>query len=193
MSDKTVKLMNGKRFVAAYSRYPFEECMKKEGTIFKKLKWSDETEIPDYQCFYNEADKTYWCVRVGEIEIPWGFGADVNGEYWANGLILVSRQNVGKEPFDGRGLPFTTEGEVTYLYECELTDNGFKGFSIYMRERFLNAIKRMAKDLPQAEFEKAFSAEALKKDKEVEEILSLHKLTLTKVILHGIGEQKQEN
>lgn len=191
--NKPVKVMNGKRFVAAYSVRPFLEGMSEEGVIFKKLKWSGETEIPDYKC-YQEKDGTYWCVRVGDIDVPWGFGSDVNG-YWANGVITVSRKNVGKEPFDGRGLPFVREGDVFYLYECELGDNGFYGFSIYMRERLLNSLRKLAKGMTKEAFEETLAkdgAAALAAIPEVRELLDEHKLVVKQVILHSVGEDKKE-
>ena len=191
--NEPVMVMNGKRFVAAYSARPFLEGMIETGAIIKTLKWSGEKEIPDYK-LYQEKDGTYWCVRIGDIDVPWGFDSSVNG-YWANGVVTVSRMNVGSEPFDGRGFPFVREGDVFYLYECELGDNGFYGFSIYMRGQLLNSLRKLAKGMTKEDFETKLSkdgANELKNLPEVQELLKEHRLDVKQVILHGIGEDKKE-
>ena len=75
---KKVSVMNGKRFIAAYSPCPMKEA-------------KDNSRYPDYT--FHTVENMNWCVRVGDIEIPWGFGSDRFG-FYANGKILLSRKNV---------------------------------------------------------------------------------------------------
>ncbi|MBO5363458.1 MAG: hypothetical protein J6A46_03940 [Clostridia bacterium] len=193
--NEPVKVMNGKPFVAAYSNRPFEEGMSAQGVLFKTLKWDDQTTIPDYQCYYDENTSKYWCVRVGDIDVPWGFGADENG-YWANGLLSFSRKNMSEETFDGKGLPFERVGDVYYLYECELGDGGFYGFSVYIRDKMLDFLKQLAWRTSKEEFRKMIEnngVQTLMRIPKVRAFLNEHQLKLKGVVLHGIGiEEKKE-
>lgn len=137
---KRVRVMNGKRFVAAYSETPFEEQKRK-------------AVYPDFAFF--EANNLNWCVRVGEIKICFGFGVDEVG-YAAHGEILVLRQNLSAECFDGKGFPFKrSQNGIFYLYECEFAGRGFEGFCCRMRDELLPFIKEIAKECSPEGFETA--------------------------------------
>jgi hypothetical protein len=167
--SKRVSVINGKCFIAAYSTKPFAESKK-------------QSLYPDYS-FY-ESDGLYWCVRVGNIEIPWGFGDDGNG-YCANGSAIVSRRNVDASSIDGKGFPFTKEGEIYYLYESEFTGNSFEGFSMYMRDALLVYIREIAGRFNAQEFPSALES-ALRDDPRVADLMNANMLTLKSVRIEKI-------
>ena len=65
---KRVPVMNGKRFVAAYSEKAFVEAKN-------SARYSDYT--------FHELGGMNWCVRVGDIDVPFGFGGE------GNNILLV--------------------------------------------------------------------------------------------------------
>ena len=172
--SKRVSVINGKRFIAAYSTKPFAESKK-------------QSAYPDY-CFY-EADGLYWCVRVGDIEIPWGFGDDGNG-YSANGSIVASRRNVDASSFDGKGLPFTKDGEISYLYESEFINNTFEGFSMYMRDKLLGCIREIANRVQARDFPLVLEA-VLGDDPKVDALMKSNMLTLKSVRVNRVTVTEQ--
>ncbi len=170
---KRVSVINGKRFIAAYSTKPFVEAKK-------------QNVFPDY-CFY-ESDNLYWCLRVGDIEIPWGFGDDGRG-YSANGSVIVSRRNVDASSLDGKGLPFIKEGDISYLYESEFINNTFEGYSMYLRDKLLVHIREIAKRVSAEEFPNILES-SLKNDPEVAALLKLNMLMLKSVNIYRVTTTK---
>ena len=139
-----------KGFFAAYSdsKHPFVD--------------SEENAPPGYHC-RKAPDGKQWLIRMGEIEVPWGFSADITkGRYAANGSILLERSNVDETPLLGlKGLNFETcgEGENTFYCHYDLsfkndgTDPGFVGYVVYLRDRFIGLIKAAAQTRSAKEFE----------------------------------------
>lgn len=185
MSKKKISVMNGKRFVAAYSKYPFEEA---EGRV---------DQYPDYVFCGDGKGKEglYWCVRYGRIEIPWGITFR-NGECSANGSLFVSRERVNEIPFYGEGLPFVKErvgdADVWYLYESEFTGDGFIGFSVYMRECLLPYIRLVAEEMGVEGFRDAVKTAsdcAFMKKVGFRNKLEEHHLILKDVIVNDVREK----
>ena len=162
---KPIKVMNGKRFIAAYSARPFEEA--KQGTSY-----------PDYS--FHQYEGLYWCTRVGDIAIPWGFGKGLVG-FSACGSITVSRRNVNAVSFDGRGLPYVKEGEVCYLYEKELVGDQFQGFAIYMRDQLKESIHAIARKCSGSPESFPDMMEKLGERAEVLDLMDEHKLILKEI------------
>ena len=173
MKNKRVSVMRGKRFVAAYSAIPFVEA---------EQTGKNERVYPDYA--FNELEGMYWAVRVGDIEVPWGFGKYDGMAFAANGNFLLSRKNVNAQAFYDKGLPFVKVGDVDYLYECELFADGFKGFSVYLRGRLLPFLLKIAKNATSEEFAEA--AEKLKDDPDVQAILREFQLTFKAVTVKAV-------
>ena len=94
------RVMCHDQFIAAYSKDPFFE--EKEKMSF-----------PDY-VFY-ECGGLHWCVRVGEIEIPWGFGNAQLG-FGANGSLIVKRRNVAADSLDMKGIAPVQIGSISYIF-----------------------------------------------------------------------------
>lgn len=159
---KRVSVFNGKSFIMAYSPVPFAESKKKE--IY-----------PSYS-FY-EADGLYWCVRVGEFEVGWGFGGS---GYSANGSVILSRRNVDASSIDGKGLPFIKAGEISYLYESEFINNSFEGYSVYLRDELLPSIRGIAERVSEKDFPNVLESE-LREDPRVTALLKSNMLTLKSV------------
>lgn len=132
----TVRVMRAgqPKFFAAHSALPFAE---------------EHEDYPDY-AFYTLGNR-YWCVRVGDLEVPWGVCVDVgnSNELWANGIIRVKRLNRAAT-LDGKGFEYVKASNgVFYLYEKVFQDNRFSGFVIRLRDEFLpilSEIARAAKD-----------------------------------------------
>ena len=185
MSKKTVSVMNGKRFIAAYSAAPFAELESKGASSY-----------PDYAFCDSKKDRgvLHWCLRRGRIEIPWGITFH-EGECSANGSLFVSRLNVDETSFYGEGLPFVKESvdgvDVWYLYECEFTGNGFSGFAVYMRECLLPYLRRVAEKTGVEGFRAAVETT---QESECELMrlcgfaakLSEHRLKFEQVIVHDV-------
>lgn len=131
-------------FFAAHSSFPFAEANE---------------DYPDY-AFYSLGNR-YWCVRVGDLEIPWGINVELeNGNrLWANGIIRIKRLN-HKAHLDGKGFTYTKEKNgVFYLYEKVFRETHFCGFAIHLRDEFLpilTEIAQTAQDVPT--FKKALQA-----------------------------------
>jgi hypothetical protein len=190
MSKDKISIMNGKRIVAAYSTAPFAEAT--DG-------------YPDYTFFDREVtdqrgkrQTMHWCVRKGRLEIPWGTTFR-NGECAANGSLYVSRRNVNEATFYGEGLPFVKErvagAEVWYLYESEFTGEGFRGFSVYMRECLLPYIRRVAEERGVEGFRAAVETDeatecALMKMKGFAGKLEEHHLDFAEMIVHDVREKE---
>ena len=164
---KPVAVMNGKRFIAAFSARPFKEA--KNGGQF-----------PDYT--FHEYGNMYWCVRVGDIDVRWGFG---NGEVYANGVITLSRMNVSAASFSGKGLPYVKVGEIFYLYEEELKADRVEGFVPYMRKKINGAVAEMAKGKSPEELEVLVGS--IGEHPEIREILNEHRLVVRSAHVGGVG------
>ena len=160
--------MNSKRFIAAYSEHPFSESKK-------------QASYPDYYFYY--ADGLHWCVRVGEIEIPWGVRNQKSG-YSANGSIFVSRRNVDASLFDGKGFPFKKIGKISYLYESEFTSGGFEGFADYIREKLIGCIYDLSDNVGPDEFKIAM--EGLKDNPNVKSTLKEHMIEFKSVSISDL-------
>ena len=166
---KPITVMRGKKFVAAYSEYPFVEA--KSGADY-----------PDFS--FHESGGLYWCVRVGDIDIPWGIGGDDIG-FKANGFVKVSRRNVSAVTFDGRGFEYKRVGDVFYLYESELGDDGFFGFSPFMQRFLIRAIKGIAKQSTDESFRA--NVERISEVPEIAALLEEHKLIIRSVNIDMIA------
>lgn len=167
-TKEPVRVMSGMPFIAAYSEHPFEESLR-------------NAKYPDYE--FCEVDGLHWCVRVGDIQIPWGFGVASTEKYCANGYIVVSRMNVNAEPFHGKGLPYVQSGKIFYLYGGELIDNELKGFFVFARTRLLPYIVEVAKQTEPKSLQDRLK-EDLDKIPEVAQFLQEHRLVLKNVIVN---------
>lgn len=169
---KRIPVMCGKRFVAAFSESPFVE--ERDGARY-----------PDYS--FHTVEGMHWCVRIGDIEVPWGFAPDEHAGigFSAFGVITVSRRNVSAVTFDGRGLPYVRRGEIFYLFENEF-ENGFFGFSIYLRDRLLGSIKALAADKTADAFREALPA--LDRLEAVRRTLDEHKLVFKEIRIQRVNQ-----
>ena len=154
----------GKPFIAAYSKKPFAES-KNSG------------DYPDYRFFYSGG--LYWCVRIGNIDIPWGI-ADNGRGFCANGSITVSRLRVDATSIDGKGYPFVKKGNILYLFEYELSKFTFEGFTTRIRDQILVIIQRIADETSAENFPSKLENE-LRKDPGFNAILEANMLTLERV------------
>ncbi len=134
---KNVRVFNGKPFIAAYSHIPFSEE-------------KNSASYPDYR--FMKIDGRYWCVRVGDFSIPWGFSEREVG-FSANGNFLMKRANVSPSSFDSQGFSYKRSGDVFYLYESETDENGFfYGFSVDIKALIMPLFKEYAKKFTKEEF-----------------------------------------
>ena len=156
-------------FVAAYSELAFTEA-------------KNSAKYPDYS--FHSVGGMNWCVRVGEITVPWGFSARDAG-FSSNGVFVVSRANVSAATFDQKGFSYVKKGEVYYLYENEMDDGGsFYGFSVYMRNLLLPELKKFAKEHSGDYF--ARNIDAFLQLDEVNKLLSAHRLKLVAVRINNV-------
>ena len=166
-------VFQAKKFIVAYSSKPFCEAKKRD--IY-----------PNYSFF--ESDGLYWCVRVGELEVPWGIGASsTGGRFSANGTIVVSRQNVDASSFDGKDLMFTKCGDIYYLYESELVNGRFEGYVIYLRDAFLATIGRIANNSEAKTFPDILE-QSLRDDPKFSSLLKEQMLVLKRVDVSKVTE-----
>ena len=163
-----ISVMGSKRFVAAYSEYPFTEA-------------NNGADYPDYS--FHKVGNLYWCVRVGDIDVPWGFGDESIG-FRANGTVKISRRNVSAVTFDGRGFDYKRAGEINYLYESELGANGFVGFVPYVQRTVIRCLKEIASKSGMEKFTKELSY--LGESREMAALLDEHKLVLKTVTIDHI-------
>ena len=165
---KSVRVLNGKSFIAAYSSLPFEEAL-------------NGTPLPNY--LFDERDGTYWCFRIGDVEIPWGIDRETFG-FGASGCILVSRRAVGAASLTGRGFNFVLEGDVYYLYENQLNEDGFSGFVFDMQQRLIRCIHSIARSSTADTFESAMMH--LGDDPTVQQILKEFSVQLKSVTVNSL-------
>ena len=168
MLIRKVSVMNGKPFVCAYSKRRFREAC--------------HTGIYPDHTFHSQGDM-HWCVRVGDITVPWGFG-DCGGGYSANGTVTLSRLNVDEASFCGRGLPFRKDGEIFYLYESELTETGFEGFAPFIRDRIVPHLKILSHTVDERSFTQA--VQGIRNNPDVIALMREHKLTVKTVTVDKI-------
>lgn len=171
---KRVAVMNNRAFVAAFSSKPFKEAKRA---------------FPDYSFF--ESEGVFWCVRIGEFNIPWGFSSNGIG-FSANGYIVVSRGNVDATSLDGKGLPFVKQGEVSYLYESEIIDDRFEGFSIYLRDALLRRIREIASTVDAKSFPLVIE-DSLRNDPDVIALFKSNMLTLKRINVRNLTKAQTEN
>jgi len=165
---KSVALMKNKRFVAAFSEFPFEE--ERGGA-----------QLPDYT--FHEYGNMHWCVRVGDISVGWGFG---NGRVYANGYAVLSRLNVNAASFSGKGLPYVKLGDVYYLYEYETDAKGNDyGFCPYMRQRLNSAIRSVAEGREASELKPLI--QEIGEHPDIKELLAEHHLVIRSVRVDAVG------
>lgn len=155
---KPIEVMKNCEFVAAYSEHPFAEE-------------KNEARYPDYS--FHKVDGMHWCVRIGEIKIPWGFGLNT-APFIANGEITVSRKNVSASSLDGHGFDYERVGDIFYLSE----------------EKYISKIKPTILDLLRS-FAKESSAQTFKTDllsiseyPRMKRFLEESRLTLSSVIVN---------
>ena len=154
--------MNGKPFVAAYSPLPFSE---------------DKGQYPDYA--FHSVEGMNWCVRVGSIIVPWGFSKRDVG-FSANGVFVLTRANVSAATLDTKGFRYVKEGDVFYLYESEIDENGeFYGFSVTIKEALMPSFKQLARQGGLDSF--VSRACGFTNSKEADDILSPHYMKLAEV------------
>lgn len=163
---KHISVMCGEPFIAACSRFPFLESKRGAG-------------YPDY--VFDEYDGLYWCVRVGEIDIPWGFGDDSLG-FGANGTLTVRRRNVNAASLDMKGIAHTKLGDVSYVFVNRVTESGREGFVRYFEPRLLPIIKDVAERYGFDGFDKACAEELLKSEK-LAAILDEHEMAVVSVFV----------
>lgn len=167
---KKVSVMNGKPFIAAYSDKRFKESKSRVAH-------------PDHT--FHDSDGAHWCVRVGDVKVPWGVGDQGKG-YSANGTLTVSRLNVDEASFTGRGLPFVKEGDVFYLYEMiEGQDDEMIGFVPYIRDEVLKFFTGIASNTDADGFAEAVNG--LKSDPDFTKLLMDHRLVLKGVTITKIN------
>ena len=164
---KTVSVFtSNKPFVVACSEYAFEEADK---------------QYPDLSFF--EDNGLHWCVRIGDISIPWGLGADSFG---ASGVLNVARHNVNDSSFDRRGYrDYKTCGDVRYLFLSDFDGNDFYGFTIALRDRINPIIRDLAKGLSREEFE-ALAADGKKMEAAFASILEENSLSFKGFVISSI-------
>ena len=93
---KRIPVMQAPRFFAAYSTHPF-------------IEEKDKARYPDYA--FEHLGGMYWCIRIGDINVPFGFGKRIDS-FRASGLVTLSRRNVSAATVDGLGLPRVQVGEI---------------------------------------------------------------------------------
>ena len=118
---KRIPVMQAPRFFAAYSTHPFTEE-------------KDKARYPDYA--FERLGGMYWCVRIGDIDVPFGFGKRISS-FRASGIVTLTRRNVSAATVDGLGLPRVQVGDVCYFFEDRYGNEG--GFIEFMQDR-LNPI-----------------------------------------------------
>ena len=168
---KHTNVMCGEPFIAACSRYPFLES--KGGGSY-----------PDY--VFDKYGGLYWCVRVGEIDIPWGFGDGSLG-FGANGSITVRRRNVNAASLDMKGITHTQLGDVSYVFVNRLTPSGREGFARHLEPRLLPIIRDIARRHGHTGF-KASCAEELLRNKELAAVLDEHEMVLVSAFVRDTVE-----
>ncbi len=171
--------MRGEPFVAAYSEHPFYEDTV--GALY-----------PDYA--FEKSGGLYFCVRVGEIEIPWGFGDPALG-FGANGTVIVRRRNVGADSLRTMGIPFTRVDDIHYAFINHITDGGLDGFTKYLEPRMLPIIREYAASLGFCAFAEQ-AGDRLARDGRLirlfdEHEMSIVSLSVRSVIGYGKNELKE--
>jgi hypothetical protein len=90
--------------------------------------------------------------------------------------------------FDGRGLPYTKEGDVFYLYEHECDrDLNETGFAVYMRDKLTGPILKIAEQSSYEAFEEDISK--LSEAPGVSEMLNELRLVIKSVRVNAKGKQ----
>lgn len=171
---KAVSVMNAKKFFVAYSEYPFLE--EKNG-------------YPDYE--FQTVANLHYCVRVGDLNVPWGFGSYDGIGYAANGEIHFARKNVGVQTFHGKNLPYEKVGDVFYLPECEFYGEKYHGYTIYLRDHIIPIIKKIAKERDADGFERELSEEFSRLE-EVQQLMREHALMFKGVTIRKIVKEDEE-
>ncbi len=167
---RAVTVMNGRGFVAAYSEHPFAEARARH---------------PDYT--FHEQDGTHWCIRVGDLQIPWGFCTEDG--LFANGVATVSRMNVNEASFTGRGLPYVREGEIFYLYESYFNESDeLKGFAPFLRERLAEIMREIAAESGEEGLRQGLKAMGERED--VRRLLREHRLELRSILVEQAGRHQ---
>ena len=162
-------VMRGEPFICAYSEYPFLETKSK-------------SQYPDY--VFDKYDGLYWCMRVGEIEIPWSFIDDDLG-FGANGSLIVKRRNVNAASFDMKGIECTKVGDIQYVFVNHVTDQGRQGFVKYLTPRLQPIIRKIAERIGRESFIGSVGDEMLANG-ELAAILDEHEMVLVSVSVGGI-------
>ena len=162
-------VMRSEPFVCAFSEYPFLETKSK-------------AQYPDYA--FDKSDGLYWCVRVGEIEIPWSFVDDELG-FGANGSFIVKRRNVNGASFDMKGIESTKVGDINYVFVNHVTSEGRQGFVKYFTPRLQPIIRRIAERIGRESFTSSVGDELLA-NKDFEALLDEHDMIPVSVSVSGI-------
>ncbi len=163
------RVMCREPFVAAYSSEPFFEM--KDGASY-----------PDY--VFDEHGGLYWCVRVGEIEIPWGFGDEALG-FGANGSLIVKRRNVDAASFDMKGTPQARVGDISYVFVNRATERGREGLARYLEPRLIPIIKELASRCGHEGFADA-ARRGLPENGELVRLLDEHEMTPVSVYVRSV-------
>ncbi len=151
------RVMCNEPFIAAYSNSPFYEA--RDGAAF-----------PDY--VFDDYGGLHFCLRVGELEMLWGFGDKELG-FGANGSLIVKRRNVDASSLDMKGIPVTRVGEICYIFVNRVTERGREGFARYLEPRLLPHIKDIARRYGKEGFSEALPSELIKNE-ELRALLDEH-------------------
>ena len=165
---KRIPVMQAPRFFAAYSTHPFTEE-------------KDKARYPDYA--FERLGGMYWCVRIGDIDVPFGFGKRI-ASFRASGLVTLTRRNVSAATVDGLGLPRVQVGEICYFFEERYGNES--GFIEFMQDRLTPEIAEAAAKLGPDGFRDGIR-EALLTDKTVGELLDAHQMELKAVAVETLS------
>ncbi|MBP3309174.1 MAG: hypothetical protein J6L90_07015 [Clostridia bacterium] len=163
------RVMCREPFIAAFSDKPFYEAQ--DGAAF-----------PDF--VFCEYDGHFWCVRIGEFEILWGFGDRQLG-FGANGSVILKRHNMNAATFDMKGIPTTRVGEISYMFINRITDRGREGFAKYLEPRLLPHIVDIARRSGADDFKTAL-AEELPRCEALSEMLAEHGIELMSATVKSV-------
>ena len=118
MKKKKIMLSFDKPFIAAYSRYPFENS----GWGHPNYRFEDDGEL-------------HWAYYSGDLQIPWGVRAN---HFKAYGFLRVERLPKNWRALDRTGLHFRQSGDVFYLYQEEWDGSDYVGFLPFLSRTYVN-------------------------------------------------------
>lgn len=174
---KLVSAFNGKRLVAAYSKLPFQEAPNGETSDV----------YHDYAFYKREG--LYWCVRVGEIKVAFGMGKADGISYYVNGTFLFKRGNQAVDTWDGKNFPYKMEDGVFRLYEKELENGRWSGFTVDIWSYLKPYVKKIAKECNASTFASAIEEQIQEISKST---LEKFDLLLDRIEIEQIGNYEEK-